>query len=112
MTKINPKLPRTPQQVCLPPHHPATTREGGGTATPFLVLVIFESRMASTVYRSYRADQQPDQTNPLKNNCKIHLLHAPTKSVWAPESTTVTWQQQNIAKIANHWLILRPTKDP
>ena len=62
--------------------------------------------------RSYRADQQPDQTSLLKNNCKIHLLHAPTKSVWTPESTTVTWQQQNIAKIANHWLILRPTEDP
>ena len=62
--------------------------------------------------RSYREDQQPDLANPLKNNCKIHMLHAPTKSVRTPESTTVTWQQQNIAKIANHWLILRPTEDP
>ena len=33
ITKINLELPHTPRQVCLPPQRPATTREGGGTAT-------------------------------------------------------------------------------
>ena len=74
--------------------------------------IIWTFNQSDIPERSYREDQQPDLANPLKNTCKIHLLHAPTKSVWTPESTTVTWQQQNIAKIANHWLILRPTEDP